>query len=164
MEALNCFQKVNHLKGQQLTLQSLLVLKPKDKNMLRNKAIIDQQLQRYPMQNSCYRQRDPSSDQCLSLLTELVLLNKRQKISLFPSRKTEDNSTFIFNHFNDLSDFNEFMSSSVDIPSGRDEEATDQFLIAEQKETKESKKSRSSAKQGKYSNLSFSISLVCCFC
>ena len=62
-----------------------------------------------------------------------------------------------------MSDFNEFMSSSVDIPSGRDEEATDQFLIAEQKETKESKKSRSSAKQGKCSNLCFSISLVCCF-
>ena len=96
-------------------------------------------------------------------MSELVLLNKRQKISLFPSRRTEDNSNFIFNHFNDLNDFNQFMSSSVDIPSGRDEEATDTFLIAEQKETKESKKTRPSAKTGKSHNLSFSISLFCCY-
>ena len=117
------------------------------------------------MQNSCYRQRDPSTDQCLSVLSELVLLNKRQKISLFPSRKTEDSSNFIFNHFNDMNDLNQLLSQSVDIHSGRDEEATDTFLIADKKETKDSKKSRSSAKQGKYksSNLCFCISLVCCF-
>ena len=92
-----------------------------------------------------------------------MLLNKRQKISLFPSRKTEDSSNFIFNHFNDMNDLNQLMSQSVDIPSGRDEEATDQFLIADKKETKNDKKSRSSAKQGKSSNLCFCISLVCCF-
>ena len=59
-------------------------LKPKDKFLKKNKKSIDAKLAGYDLNHSCFRRRDPSNDDTLSIMSELVLLNEKHQIELFP--------------------------------------------------------------------------------
>lgn len=88
-EALENFSEVNHLKGVEV---SLCMLKDYD-NGLENKyfrahSLVNEYDERMGLEKSVYRRRDPSKDEAISVLREVVLEGQgsklRERLDLFP--------------------------------------------------------------------------------